>query len=64
MDSLKFARIVVPHDGSEPATRAAVYAERIPSRAVRLVRVEPKFQVLAPGPLANFRPDWREVRTD
>jgi nucleotide-binding universal stress UspA family protein len=61
---LDFERIVVPHDGSEAATHAAVYAERLPSRAVRLVRVEPNFQVPAPGSLENFRPDWREVRAE
>jgi nucleotide-binding universal stress UspA family protein len=64
METLKLERLVVPHDGSEPATRAAAYAERIPSRTVRLVRVEPAFQMLAPGPLENFRPDWREVRAE
>lgn len=64
MDTLRFERIVVPNDGSEFASRAAAYAARFPSRAVRLIRVEPNFQVFAPGPLENFRPDWREVRTE
>jgi nucleotide-binding universal stress UspA family protein len=55
--------IVIPDDGSNAARLAFPYAERIPSRVVCLIRVEPPFQVLAPGPLENFRPDWRAVRT-
>lgn len=55
--------IVIPDDGSDAARLAFPYAEQIPSRVVRLVRVEPPFQVLAPGPLENFRPDWQAVRT-
>lgn len=58
-----FDTIVIPTDGSEQSLAVIPYAERLPGRAVRLVRVEPEFQVLAPGPLADFRPDWREVRT-
>lgn len=60
----KFDTIVIPYDGSEKSAFAFSYAELLPSRAVRLVRVEPNFQVLAPGPLANFRPDWRAVRAE
>ena len=56
--------IIVPHDGSEAAGLAFQYADLLPCKSVRLVRVEPPFQVLAPGPLENFRPDWRTVRTD
>lgn len=55
--------IMIPHDGSDAAALAITYAERIPSRVVRLIRVEPPFQVLAPGPLENFRSDWQSVRT-
>jgi nucleotide-binding universal stress UspA family protein len=62
MDNATFDTIIIPYDGSEPAALAFLYAEWLPSRAMRLVRVEPPFQVLAPGPLENFRPDWREVR--
>jgi nucleotide-binding universal stress UspA family protein len=59
-----FDTIVIPYDGSEKSALAFPYAELLPSRAVRLVRVEPNFQVLAPGPLANFRPDWRAIRAE
>lgn len=56
--------IMIPYDGVDATTPAVRYAELLPSRSVRLVRVEPPFQVLAPGPLENFRPDWRAVRTE
>lgn len=59
-----FDTIVIPSDGSERSAHAFSYAELLPSRGVRLVRVEPNFQVLAPGPLANFRPDWRAIRAE
>lgn len=56
--------IMLPHDGSDSASLAFQYADLLPSQSVRLVRVEPPFQVLEPGPLENFRPDWRDVRTE
>jgi nucleotide-binding universal stress UspA family protein len=59
-----FDTIVIPYDGSEKSALAFPYAELLPSRAVRLVRVEPNFQVIAPGPLSHFRPDWRAVRVE
>lgn len=59
-----YERILVPLDGSEIAAAAVPVAARLPSRRVRLLRVEPTFQRLAPGGLENFRLDWREVRTE
>ncbi|MCA9879107.1 MAG: universal stress protein [Thermomicrobiales bacterium] len=59
-----FRTILIPDDGSESGALALHYADLLPSEGVRLVRVEPPFQVLAPGPLEDFRPDWRTVRAE
>lgn len=59
-----FDRIIVPVAPSPPATHLIGLVRRLPARKIVLVRVEPNFQVLAPGPLSNFRPDWRAVRAE
>jgi nucleotide-binding universal stress UspA family protein len=55
--------ILVPLDGSEQSTLALKFARFIPCRRIQLLKVEPNFQILAPGPLSEFRPDWKEIRT-
>jgi nucleotide-binding universal stress UspA family protein len=63
MDNATYRTILLPIDGSEASRLAVPYVEQFPGSSVRLLRVEPPFQVLAPGPLENFRLDWRAVRT-
>lgn len=63
MANATFRTILLPIDGSEASMLAVPYVDQFPGSAVRLLRVEPPFQVLAPGPLEDFRLDWRAVRT-
>lgn len=55
-----YERILVPLDGSEYAERAVAYVAHLPSRTVRLLRVEPAFQRLGEGPLPKAWREWRE----
>lgn len=64
MDNATYRTILLPTDGSEASMLAVPYVEQFPGSVVRLLRVEPPFQVLTPGPLENFRMDWRAVRTE
>jgi nucleotide-binding universal stress UspA family protein len=58
-----FEHVLIPIDGSAMSERAVAFAARLPPRSAVLLRVEPDFQVLRPGPLEHFRPDWRETVT-
>ncbi len=53
--------VVIPLDGSEMSERALAFAAQLPLRRATLLRVEPDFQVVHPGPLENFRDNWREL---
>lgn len=63
IDLSPYRTILIPLDGSEEAKLALKFARFIPCQRIRLLKVEPNFQVLAPGPLSEFRPDWKEIRT-
>lgn len=56
--------VVIPVDGSEMSERAVAFAAHLPLRTVTLLRVEPDFQILRPGPLQDFREDWRDIQTE
>lgn len=56
-----YDRVLIPLDGSTMSETAVDFVARLPVQTVSLLRVEPNYQVLQPGPLENFRPDWRDV---
>ncbi len=53
--------VVIPLDGSEMSERALDFAAQLPLHKATLLRVEPDFQILRPGPLDDFREDWRDI---
>jgi nucleotide-binding universal stress UspA family protein len=58
-----YGRILVPLDGSEQAEAALTFAMRLPFREIRLLRVDPDFEVDT-GFLSDAEPSWRTLRTE
>lgn len=58
-----YDRMLIPLDGSDHSALALAFGERLPCHAIRLLRVDPDFNVDT-GFFSDAMPSWRTLRTE